>query len=549
MKKVTYILGHKNPDTDSVVSAVALAELKTLQGYENVVPIRIGAANNQTEYIFKRFCMTLPVLISNLHPRAEFYMSENPVVITNDTPVWEAVKLDAIDNEVMPVVDSDGCYCSMLHYGVLTKSLLNKINPNVKSIIHTNVSSLVKTMQAQPICLFNEDETFNGIMSVAIMNSEAYKTYLEAEPADNKIAIIGDRPNIQKMAIASGVKVIIIVNGALPSKEVRQMAEDAKVSILVSSYDTSSTVSLVIYSAHVSTMSDSSIQSVRTTELMKSIKKPLMDNQCHAVAVVDKHNKVVGLLNESSFLKEPNIDLILVDHNELSQSIPGVEHYKIIEVVDHHHISTMTTTYPINFVNKVVGATCTIIANMYRESKMSLSKQMASILLCGILADTLCLRSVTTTDLDIETANYLSNITDLNIAELGQDIVEASSNITNKSASDIINGDKKEYDLDGLVVSVSQVEVTILTPMINIKDDLFKALDDLKKENDYFACFLLITDVTALSSVLLVCCDKDLSSYFPYNEIHKNIFELKDILSRKKQLMPMLFEIVDKVKA
>lgn len=547
MNKVTYILGHKNPDTDSIVSAVALAELKRLQGHENVVPIRIGAANNQTEYIFKRFDMPLPAIISNLHPRAEFYM-EHPVVITEDTPVWEAIKLDAIDNEVMPVVDSNGCYCSMLHYGVLTKNLLNKINPNVKSVIQTSISSLVKTMQAQPICLFNEDEVFNGIMSVAIMNSDAYKIYLAAEPADNKIAIIGDRPNIQKMAIASGVKVIIIVNGALPSKEVRQMAEEAGVSMLVSSYDTSSTVSLVIYSAHVFTMSDSSIKPVQATELMKNTKKPLMENQCHAVAVVDRNNKVVGLLNESSFLKEPSIDLILVDHNELSQSIPGVEHYNIIEVVDHHHISTMTTSYPINFVNRVVGATCTIIANMYRESKMSLSKKMASILLCGILADTLCLRSVTTTALDIETANYLSNITDLDIAQLGQDIVEASSNIINKSASDIIIGDKKDYDQDGLVVSVSQVEVTILTPMINIKDDLFNALADLKSSNDYFASFLLVTDVTSLSSILLVCCDKNLSSYLPYNEIHTNIFELKDILSRKKQLMPMLFEIIDKVK-
>ncbi len=549
MKKVTYILGHKNPDTDSMVSAVALAELKTLQGYENVVPIRIGAANYQTEYIFNRFDEPLPRLINNLHPRAEFYMNENPVVITNNTPVWEAIKLDAIDNEVMPVVDDDGCYCSMLHYGVLTKNLLNKINPNVKSVIHTSISSLVKTMQAQPICLFDEDETFNGIMSVAIMNSSAYKTYLEAEPADNKIAIIGDRPNIQKMAIDKGVKVIIIVNGALPSKEIREMAEKAKISILVSSYDTSSTVSLVIYSAHVSTMSDSSIQSVKTTELMKSIKKPLMDNPCHAVAVVDKNNKVVGLINESSFLKDPNIDLILVDHNELSQSIPGVEHYKIIEVVDHHHISQMTTTYPINFVNKVVGATCTIIANMYRESKVSLSKKMASLLLCGILADTLILRSVTTTELDIETANYLSNITDLDIAQLGDDIIQSSSNIINKGADEIIAGDKKEYDLDGYMISVSQVEVTILAPMVNLKDKLFEALQTLKKDHKYFASFLLITDVTALSSVLLVCCDKDLSSYFPHNEIHKNIFELKDVLSRKKQLMPMLFEIIDKVKA
>ncbi len=548
MNKVTYILGHKNPDTDSIVSAVALAELKTLQGYENVVPIRIGAANYQTEYIFNRFEQPLPKLINNLHPRAEFYMSENPVVITNSTPVWEAIKLDEIDNEVMPVVDNNGCYCSMLHYGVLTKNLLNKINPNAKSVIQTSISSLLKTTQAQPICLFNEDESFNGIMSVAIMDANAYQTYLDAEPADNKIVIIGDRPNVQKIALSKGVKVMIIVNGALPSKEIRQMAEKAGISILVSSYDTSSTVSLVIYSAHVSTMSDSSINPVQTTELMRNIKKPLMESQCHAVAVVDKNNKVVGLLNESSFLKEPNIDLILVDHNELSQSIPGVEHYKIQGVVDHHHISTITTNYPINFINRVVGATCTIIANMYRESRVSLSKKMASLLLCGILADTLCLRSVTTTDLDIETVNYLSNITDLDIVELGQDIVESSSKIVNKPPAEIIDGDRKEYDLDGLVISVSQVEVSILTPMINLKDKLLEALNNLKKGHDYFAAFLLITDVTSLTSILLVCCDDKLGSYLPYQEIHKDVFELKDVLSRKKQLMPLLFDVMEKVR-
>ncbi len=548
MKNIIYILGHRNPDTDSMVSAVSLAELRTLQGVEGVVPARTGAANYQTEYIFNRLDIPLPILITNLHPRVEFYMEEDPVVINEDTPLWEAMRLNDIDDKAIPVINADGQYHSMLHYGVFTKNVLSKINPNTKAIIPTSVSSLVKTIQAQPMCVFNEDEIFNGIMSVAIMEATAYKTYLEAEPTDNKIVIIGDRPNAQKIAISMGVRVMIIVNGSLPSKEIKTLAEEKGVSILVSSYDTSNTVFLIIYSTQVSSMSDDSIKPLHATELMKNAKNILRNNACHAVAVVDQNNKVIGLLDESSFLKEPNIELILVDHNELSQAIQGAEHYRIREVVDHHHIGSLTTSYPINFINRVVGATSTIVASMYRESKVSLSKKMASLLLCGILSDTLILRSTTTTNVDIEMANYLANITDLDIQILGEEIMQASSAVVKKSTEEIISIDRKEYEIDNISISVSQIEVTILTPMMNRKKELFKSLTDLKEDNNYFATFLLVTDINSLSSVLLVCSDKSLGTYLPYPEISNDVFELKDVLSRKKQLMPMLFEIIDKVR-
>ncbi len=185
---------------------------------------------------------------------------------------------------------------------------------------------------------------------------------------------------------------------------------------------------------------------------------------------------------------------------------------------------------------------------MYREQKVALSRQMASLLLCGVLADTLILRSVTTTDIDIEMANYLANIADLDIQTLGDEIMNASSILLKKSADEIVSVDRKEYSRAELNISVSQIEVAMLGAILGRKDELFKSLDKLREKHNYFAAFLLITDINSLSSVLFISSDDDnITKYLTYPEISDNVFKLESVLSRKKQLIPILFEILDKI--
>lgn len=549
MENIVYVIGHKNPDTDSMVSAVALANLKKMNGMKNVIAARAGAANIQTEYIFQRFSCELPLLVQNLTPKVEFYMYENPVVLREDITLWEAMKLISnVDGKAVPIVSSDGQYHSMLYYSAFGKNILKKINPSRKSVIPTSVYNLIQTIMAQPLCVFDEKEIFNGSISVAAMDSASFSKYIQAEPAENKILVVGNRENVQKIAIENGVRVIILSNGFMPSKEIKSLAEKHRVSILVSSYDTSGTALLITYSTPVSTVSDASISPVHTLDLMDNTKTLLKESACHCLAVVDSSKKVIGVIDERSFIKDANIELILVDHNELSQAVEGASNYHIREVVDHHRIGSLTTTYPINFINRVVGSTSTIVASMYRDSRVSLSKQMASLLLSGILSDTLVLRSSTTTEVDVEMAEYLSGITDLDIAKLGEDIMQASSEAIKKPAKDIIAIDKKEYNSADVVISVSQIELTGLTPLVNRRDEVISALNEMRKEKKYYLAALMATDINLLSSVMFVSCEDELNNHLPYTELYEGVFSLKDILSRKKQLMPILSEIIEKIR-
>ncbi|MEI6874202.1 MAG: DHHA2 domain-containing protein, partial [Spirochaetota bacterium] len=256
--------------------------------------------------------------------------------------------------------------------------------------------------------------------------------------------------------------------------------------------------------------------------------------------------RVMGIFAEGDLARDPHVEIILVDHNELSQAVEGAENYRVLEVVDPHRLGTFTTKYPITFINRPVGSTSTIVSTMYREARIPLSRPIASILLCGILSDTLILRSATTTETDREVAEYLASITDLDIDQLGHDIMGAASAVASRPAPEIVKLDLKEYVTSGKKISVSQVEVTDTDEIMERKADILFALAGVREQGGYYLSALMVTDITSLTSLLLIQGEKDLEHYIGYPRSESGVYILKDILSRKKQLMPALFELVEK---
>jgi manganese-dependent inorganic pyrophosphatase len=241
-------------------------------------------------------------------------------------------------------------------------------------------------------------------------------------------------------------------------------------------------------------------------------------------------------------MQEPNVEMILVDHNEISQAVDGIENYKIQEVIDHHRIGTLSTKYPITFINKPVGSTSTLITNLYREKHISIPKEIASILLCGILSDTLILQSATTTEIDKETAEYLSDITDLDIKELGNEILLAGSRVGSRNAGEIVRQDMKEYTEGKFVYTVSQIEVGNANEILSRKKEFFDELEIERRSRKALFASLLVTDITQLSSVLLIVCDAPFVPFITFPKQERSVYYLKDIVSRKKQLIPLLTE-------
>lgn len=296
-------------------------------------------------------------------------------------------------------------------------------------------------------------------------------------------------------------------------------------------------------------MGDADIRPVGVHETIKKAREAIVESPSRSAPVLDEERRVVGLFTEGDLIREPNLSLILVDHNELTQAVDGADNYRILEVIDHHRLGSFSTRYPITFINRVVGSTSTIITGLYRDARVPIPKNLASLLLAGILSDTLILKSATTTEVDRETAEYLANIADLEIEELGRDIMSSASLVAKMPTPEIVRLDMKEYGASDVSFTVSQVEVNSPDEILERGDEVLAELASLRAKGGHFFSALMVTDITELSSLLFVDGDKELVSLLRYPRLEDRVFELKDVLSRKKQLVPLLTELTEKARS
>lgn len=546
MNKTVYIFGHKNPDTDSIVSATAYAKLKQLQGFDNYKAARAGHFNPQTDYIYKRFNVESPKYLSNLTPKVEYFMQDTTETVREDESVWAAIaKMQANNLRALPVVDSEGHYKSLLHYSAFAQKLLILLNPELKTNISTSIDLIIKTMNAQPLVVNNQNDIFKASILAGGASDETFKEMLEARSSENLIVITSDREKIYELCIENKIKLLIITSGFILSKELKEKAKKNGVSVIMSPYTTSDTVMMIAYSTPVSMMADPEVPAVLPGDTISKIRGILLESPIRRLPVVDSDNKVIGIISEHDLTNEPNIRLVLVDHNELTQAVEGVEHYKIQEVIDHHRIGPLSTAYPITFINKPIGSTSTIITTLYQEAKIPIPKDIASLLLCGILSDTLILKSTTTTEVDRQTAEYLANITDLDIETIGHEILTAGSRIKGRTANQVIHQDMKEYKEAKNSYTVSQIEVGNLKEIMERKSEFLEELEIERRANKALFSALLVTDITQLSSILLIEYDPKFESFITFQRQEKNVYFLKDVVSRKKQLIPLITEQVE----
>jgi len=543
-----YVIGHRNPDADSVVSAIAYAEFKRLQGYADCFPVAAGKMNPQTEYILERFNMPGPKFLSDLIPKVNAYMSRKPVTIHKNSSLWNALELlNNSGHKMLPIVDENERYDSTLHYNAFAQNILKKINPYSRPVIPTSLNLLSETINGTLISSGNTATIFDAQIVVAASDMASMKAHSAVVPKEDCIIMVGNRKEIQDYVIDSKYCCLIVTGKRFVTQEQEQRAKDNGVSIILSPHDTITTSTLALYSTPVSYMSDYDIVPLTEKRFIKDISQMISESASRALPVIDEESKVIGIISQGSLVKEPNIDIIMVDHNESSQAIAGIEHYRILEIIDHHKLGNIYTNYPITFINKPVGSTATIVTGLYLSNKLIPTKEIASILLSGILSDTLVLRSATTTAEDKEMAEILSGITGLDIMSLGSDIMYSSSAVAQKSVSDIINMDMKKYSHYDKLYSVSQIEVTSFNEIQKRKDEISEALSALKtKENLLFAA-LMITDITYLDSLLLIIGEHDFTKEVGYPKFDDNTYIMKGIVSRKKQLMPYLIDLLKKV--
>jgi manganese-dependent inorganic pyrophosphatase len=434
----------------------------------------------------------------------------------------------------------------MFHYRAFSRYIITHISPAKKSAFPVSIDHLVRLLTASPLTLFNGQEVRMSPIVVAAASKEFFQAHLEDGTPAEALAIVGDRRDIQRHCIERQVRALILTNGISLDAELKALAEKNRVSVISSPYDTSSTALLIIYSAPVGFLGDDTVPLMKLGDPIRKIREPLSRAPSRCLPIGDEEGRVAGLLFEGNLAREPNIEVIMVDHNEPGQAIEGIENYKILEVIDHHRLGNLSTRYPITFINRVVGATCTIVTGLYREQRVPLEKNTAAILLCGILADTLSLQSATTTDTDREAAEYLSSITGLDVKALGQELQAAANQVNSRPAEELIALDMKEYTEQGAKFSVSQIETDNPGPLAARKAEIAGALEKARADHDYLFSALLVTDVTYLDSLLFVAGKKSFTAHINFPVLEENIYILKEVVSRKKQLMPLLSELVEK---
>jgi manganese-dependent inorganic pyrophosphatase len=379
------------------------------------------------------------------------------------------------------------------------------------------------------------------------MSVESFRDRLSHYPPRKILIVVGDRHEVQQLAIESGVRCVVVTGNLEIRAETIAAARQNKVSLLLSPHDSMTTAMLCRAAISVSHMIDEDFLSFREEEPLKSARRAARESYFHAFPVLREDHTTVGILSKSDFLKKVNRRLILVDHNELSQAVQGAEEAEVIEIIDHHRIGTLSTAHPIYFLNDPVGSTSTIVAHCFFRESVDLPKDVAGLLMAGIISDTLNLNSPTATERDAAVLKRLEQIAGVNAAQFAEDLFRSGSILVSRPAPEAITSDCKEYSELGRTFSVAQIEEIGFAQFWRSKAEVMRALQEYRANRGYFFAALLVTDVTRRNSLLLLAANKEFMDTLSYPELEPGIFELAEIVSRKKQLLPFLTHCLQQI--
>jgi len=542
-----YVIGHKNPDTDSVCSAIAYAALKQAQGFNDYVPARCGNSNARIDAILQRFQTPLPVFVGDVTPRVRDVMTQHAHTIAPEATCAEALELiDRYDIRALPVIAK-----GQNLRGVITIFNLGEFFvPKPKNLremrrVHSSVNAIARSLKARTLHVTDPERNENIFLRVGAMELETFGRFTSEEgilPAQSGV-IVGDRREIQLAAIDMGVRLLVVTGNLELAPDTVEKAKEKGVCLMVSPYDSATTAWIIRTATFVEPLMDTDIVRWQADEKLASLRRRIATlNDSTLQCVTDADGKLLGVFTRGDLLKPSNTQLVLVDHNELSQAVTGADEVTIIEIIDHHRLGSAATQQPILFHNEPVGSTCTIVADLYRQANLVPKQAIAGLMMSGLISDTMNLRSPTSTRKDAEILHWLSHVGDIDIDPLVRLIFDSGSLISRIPVDKLITSDCKLYQEGETRFSVAQVEELGFDRFREHADEIADALEAYcKKEKVLFSC-LLVTDINTQNSLLLVVGDHTVcqSVSYPPVDAKGRIFDLPGVVSRKKQLVPYL---------
>lgn len=543
--KNIYVIGHRNPDTDSICSAIAYANLKRAMGTENVVAARAGSINKETKYALDYFKAQAPQLVSDIYPRvSDIAIEVTKKVKTTDNLRILGMAMKEAGLRSVPVVDENDNLVGMASVSDLAKAYFQEITLDSVSASGASIIDIEKVIEANVLVKGDDTAKITGDIKVIASCIERVASTIKA----GEIVIIGNRPEeAYAKCIDLGVSCMIITSGAEISDEIIAKAQAKNVIVLTTAFDTYSTARLISQCAPVSSIMTTDIVSFKPTDMISDVKGILETNEYRNYPVVE-NGKLVGIVSKDKFMMPEKQAVILTDHNELGQAVEGIESGKIVEVIDHHRFGGLQTSDPI-FINvRPVGCTCTIVTNMYQQYGVEIPQQIAGLLMSAIISDTVLFKSPTCTQADKDAVEYLAKIAGVDYKEYGLAMLKAGADIGDMTPAQIVKNDSKEFQIGNYPMLISQLSVMDTDQVMAMQDEILANMAQVCEKEGYAMSIVIVTDIINEGSYLLFSGEpKNLIGEAFKQDASKSVMYLPGVMSRKKQIIPPLSEAVKKL--
>jgi manganese-dependent inorganic pyrophosphatase len=536
MTRPIYVLGHKNSDMDSVASAYAYARLLQLQGEEQAIAARHGELKPEVGFVLERFQVEPPEALEDVYLQVRDVMRRGIISVYMDQPLLEAGQLLQEHNRgSMPVIDTENTVHGMISHDDFAKLFFNDLDPQDVNRIPLIRDNLVRVLKAR--VLVEGRRTLGSRVLIAAMQAETMADYIEP----GCLVIIGDREEAQLTAIERGAAALVVTGDLLVSERTLTAARQHGVMVISTGHHTFTAVRLINLSMRTQEIMNREFSFCHPDDHMSDVQPTLA--RTPSLPVVDNDGKLVGYISRTDLMKARPKQVILVDHNEQSQAVDGIEEAELLGILDHHRIADVHTSKPIMFRAEPVGCTGTIVAGLYHEANIAIPREAAGLLLAGLLYDTLILRSPTCTMRDERVAAELAAIAGEDIEEYGRAIFKAAaSDLDGKPAEALITSDFKEFVVRTTRFAVGTVETASPATIEKRKPELLAAMQHIVEERDYTSFLFMIVDIINLRCTLLICGgEKAVAEAVGVPlEADEHSIQVEGLVSRKKQVVPLL---------
>lgn len=541
-KKTVWIVGHKNPDTDSICAAIAYADLKNKTEEGNFIPKKAGGLSGETRYILERFGVEEPETISDVGAQLkdiDYRRSKGVSGHYSLKKAWELMR--ELDVVTLPIVDSSRRLEGVIVNGDIAYSYMDVLDNRILGRAKTQYKNIVETIQGTMVT-GNEHAYFTrGKVVVASGNREAMRKEIE----DDDLVVVGNIKERQMIAIEENASCVIVSGDSAVAPAVVDAAHKKECVLITTPYDSFTVARLINQSMPIRYfMTKENIVSFELDDYVDDVKEAMAKIRHRDFPILDEQRHLIGMMSRRNLLDMKKKQLILVDHNEKTQAVDGIEQADILEIIDHHRLGSLETLSPIFFRNQPLGCTATIIYQMYEEKGVEVSPKIAGLLCSAILSDTLMFRSPTCTDIDKEAAQCLAKIAGVEVEELATAMFEAGSDYSSKTAEEIIYQDFKTFESDDVAFGVSQVSAVSRKVLDGIKPSLRECLQNVPAEKGLKMAFVMLTDIFREETELIYVGNgarEIIERAFDVKE-NNGCFLLKDVVSRKKQFIPLMMQ-------